>query len=139
MDEAVGHAAFLARPPRRGDGPAGPGGHAPATPPLAETAGSAYLRRHAAGSAAMNWFTGFVVYFLVWWTVLFAVLPIGVQPDSEGDTATGGWRGAPQAPGLLKKALLTTLISAVIWAGLAWVINSPWLSFREGWLAMPTN
>ncbi|PHK96360.1 hypothetical protein CR162_03220 [Pseudoroseomonas rhizosphaerae] len=85
----------------------------------------------------MNWFTGFVVYFLIWWTVLFAVLPVGVRPDAEGDATTGGWRGTPQSPGLLRKALWTTVISTILWAGLALLINSPWLSFREGWLAMP--
>lgn len=87
----------------------------------------------------MNWVTGIVVYFLVWWTVLFAVLPVGIRPDTEGDATTGGWRGAPQSPSLLRKAIWTTVISTIVWAGLALLINSPWLSFREGWLAMPVN
>lgn len=85
----------------------------------------------------MNLFTGFVVYFLVWWTVLFAVLPIGVRPEPEGDPAIGGWRGTPRSPGLLKKALLTTLLATLIWLGIELLVSSSWLSFREGWLAMP--
>ena len=28
----------------------------------------------------MNWFTGIVLYTLIWWIVLFAVLPIGTHP-----------------------------------------------------------
>ena len=27
----------------------------------------------------MNWFTGVVLFIMIWWTALFAVLPIGTQ------------------------------------------------------------
>ena len=33
----------------------------------------------------MNWFTGVVLYALIWWTVLFAVLPFGTRPEPEAD------------------------------------------------------
>ena len=45
----------------------------------------------------MNWFTGVVLYVLIWWTVLFAVLPIGTRPSSEADQQRG-WRGTPEQP-----------------------------------------
>ncbi|MCQ4160143.1 DUF1467 family protein [Roseomonas sp. GC11] len=77
-----------------------------------------------------------MVYFLVWWTVLFAMLPIGVKPDAEGK-APGGWRGAPQAPMLWRKALWTTLAATLIFAGIYELVTSDMLSFRQGWLAMP--
>ena len=80
--------------------------------------------------------TGIVVFFLVWWTVLFVTLPLGVRPDTDAGSTPGGWRGAPLAPRLGRKALLTTAISAVIWIGLEMVIRSDYLSFRHGWLAM---
>ncbi|MDE2515044.1 MAG: DUF1467 family protein [Rhodospirillales bacterium] len=84
----------------------------------------------------MGWFLGCVVFALIWWTVLFAVLPIGIRPVAEPDTLTG-WRGAPAAPRFWRVVLLTTLIAAVIWTGCDIVISSPWLSFRHGWLALP--
>lgn len=84
----------------------------------------------------MSWLTAFVVYFLIWWMVLFAVLPIGVRPDEAGDPAAGGWRGAPQRPRMGMKVLATTLISAVIFVGVWWLIQSEWLSFRSDWLAV---
>ena len=84
----------------------------------------------------MGWFTGFVVYFLVWWTVLFAVLPIGVQPATGQDVA-GGWQGPPKQPRLLYKAAVTTVVSVVLWFGIYLLVQSDWLSFRSGWLAMP--
>ena len=46
----------------------------------------------------MNWFTGLIVYVLVWWVTLFAVLPLRVvpaEPDDLGHTA-----GAPKQPWL---------------------------------------
>ena len=84
----------------------------------------------------MGWFTGCVLYSLIWWTVLFAVLPVGTRPVADADGATG-WRGAPERPLLLRKVLATTLISAVVWLGCYAVISSDWLSFRHGWLALP--
>ncbi|WP_159995684.1 DUF1467 family protein [Roseomonas sp. 18066] len=87
----------------------------------------------------MNWFTGLMVYFLVWWTVLFAILPIGVRPDAEGEVTPGGWRGAPRAPQLGRKAVWTTLVATIVFLGIYAVVQSDWLSFRDGWLAMPRN
>ncbi|WP_036262001.1 DUF1467 family protein [Methylocapsa aurea] len=58
------------------------------------------------------------IYFTIWFTVLFAVLPFGVQSQHEaGDIVTGTDPGAPVAPRLLVKALWTTFISAVVFAG----------------------
>jgi predicted secreted protein len=87
----------------------------------------------------MTLFIGCVVYLLVWWTVLFAVLPFGTRPDPEGDLATGGWRGAPEHPQLLRKLLATTLVSTVIFLGIYALVESDWLSFRSGWLALPVD
>jgi predicted secreted protein len=84
----------------------------------------------------MNWFTGVVLYVLIWWTALFAVLPFGTKPVADADPATG-WRGAPERPRMLMKAIATTLIAAVIWLACYVVITSGWISFRSGWLALP--
>jgi predicted secreted protein len=85
----------------------------------------------------MTWFTGIVVFLLVWWTVLFCVLPIGTRPDPDGDPAAGGWRGTPVAAKLGWKMIATTVLAAVIWAGIWLLVDSDWLSFRTGLLAMP--
>ncbi len=84
----------------------------------------------------MSWFTGTVLYVLIWWTALFAVLPWGTHPNADPDPATG-WRGAPARPRMGLKLLATTLVSAVIWGLCYLLISSPWLSFRSGWLALP--
>ena len=64
---------------------------------------------------------GIAVYFPIWWTVLFAVLPFGVKSIQEtpgAEITAGSDRGAPVAPMLLRKAIATTLISAVLLAAL---------------------
>jgi len=58
------------------------------------------------------------IYFVVWWVVLFAVLPFGVRSQSEQQTQTvaGSDPGAPVLPRMAQKLLWTTLISAAIFA-----------------------
>ena len=84
----------------------------------------------------MPWFTAVVVYFLLWWFVLFAVLPFGTKPvDAEIDA--GGWRGVPEKPMLGRKLLATTVIAFVLWLGAMAIILQPnVLSFRQGWLSL---
>lgn len=66
----------------------------------------------------MSLTAGLAVYFVIWWTVLFAVLPFGVHSQAEaGPLSDGTDPGAPQAPLLAKKALATTVIAAIIFAG----------------------
>jgi predicted secreted protein len=58
---------------------------------------------------------GIALYFVIWWILLFAILPIGVQSQSEsGHVVSGTEPGAPSAPGLPEKAIWTTLVSAVV-------------------------
>lgn len=55
------------------------------------------------------------VYFVVWWVMLFAVLPFGVRSQAEaGEVVPGTEPGAPVAPQLWKKALATSLVAAVV-------------------------
>ena len=76
----------------------------------------------------MGWLTGIVVYILVWWVTLFAVLPLWVTPAEPGDP--GHAAGAPQHPYLARKLALTSTVAAVIWLGIYIVVHEPWFSFR---------
>ena len=59
------------------------------------------------------------IYLVIWWTVLFAILPIGVRTQGEDGTVVPGTpASAPTRPRLLRVALLTTLVSALVFAGL---------------------
>jgi predicted secreted protein len=82
----------------------------------------------------MNWFTGTVLYILIWWLTLFVVLPIGTQPEANADSDTG-WRGAPKRPRILMKVIVTTIVALILWVIIWLVIDSDLLSFRHGILA----
>jgi predicted secreted protein len=60
------------------------------------------------------------IYFICWWIVLFAVLPlrIGPQPpESERDPYADA-AGAPYAPNLPRKFLITTIVSLGLFAAI---------------------
>jgi predicted secreted protein len=62
--------------------------------------------------------TAVAIYFLIWWITLFAVLPFGVRSQHEdGDMPAGTDPGAPVVPRLGRKLILTTIVSALIFAG----------------------
>ena len=50
-----------------------------------------------------------VIFVVIWWLVLFMVLPFGIQKDDE--TVGGNDPGAPKNPMLKKKIILTSIIS----------------------------
>jgi predicted secreted protein len=80
----------------------------------------------------MTGFTAVAVYLTIWWTVLFAVLPIGVQSHAEAgiDKGDGGDPGAPVDPKLKRKFITTTWVAAVIYAIV-------WLVVRFGLIPLP--
>ncbi len=71
----------------------------------------------------MGWFSSVCIYLTIWWTVLFAVLPWGIQSHAEAgiDLGDGGDPGAPVDPKLKQKAFTTTWISAIVFAAL-WLV-----------------
>lgn len=77
----------------------------------------------------MDWFSGIVVYLIVWWTVLFTVLPFWVR-NHDGSVA-GADPGAPDEPRLKRKFAVTSLIAAGIWVVIYLVVASHVISFHE--------
>ncbi len=50
-----------------------------------------------------------VIFVVIWWLVLFMVLPFGVQKDNE--IVRGNDPGAPKNPMLKRKIIVTSIIS----------------------------
>ncbi|OXE36738.1 MAG: hypothetical protein CGW95_05790 [Phenylobacterium zucineum] len=71
----------------------------------------------------MSIFTAFAIYMTIWWTVLFAVLPLGTVTHAEAgiDKGDGGDPGAPVNPDLKRKFILTSLISAFLFL-ILWLV-----------------
>ena len=65
---------------------------------------------------------GLALYFIIWWTVLFAVLPIGLRTQDEaGEVVPGTPASAPAAPRLVRVFLITTLLAAVVFT-MVWAV-----------------
>jgi predicted secreted protein len=61
--------------------------------------------------------TAVAIYFLIWWVVLFAVLPFGVRSqDESGAVVPGSDPGAPALPRLGRKLIWTTGVATVVFA-----------------------
>jgi len=60
----------------------------------------------------------FEIYYVIWWTVLFAILPLGVTTYAGAGikVTDGGDPGAPVNPKMKKKFWTTTWVSAVVFA-----------------------
>lgn len=68
--------------------------------------------------------TGHIVVFVVlWWLVLFTLLPVGVKtPEEAGEEREPGTpASAPVRPRIAFKMLLTTAIAAALWL-LYWLV-----------------
>ncbi len=69
--------------------------------------------------------TAIAIYFVIWWVVLFLVLPLKVRTQGEaGEVVPGTPASAPARPQLLLKAAATTVVAAIVFAGLWALMNS---------------
>lgn len=66
----------------------------------------------------MSLLSSVAIYFVLWWLCLFLVLPFGVKGQHETESVEAGTDpGAPARPLLLRKVLATTILAAIIFAG----------------------
>ena len=74
--------------------------------------------------------TSIAVYLIVWWLVLFSVLPVGAVSHAEAGIKPpgGGDPASPVDPQLKRKFLRTTWISALVFAPLWVAAHFHWLS-----------
>ena len=55
------------------------------------------------------------IYFIVWWVVLFAILPFSVRTqDEDQDVTLGTVPSAPRGPHMVRAALRTTIVTMVL-------------------------
>ena len=67
----------------------------------------------------MSILTAFFIYLLIWWVMLFTVLPLGVRRHEE--QGKGFDAGAPAKADLKRKLMINTILSAVILA-IIWLL-----------------
>ena len=76
----------------------------------------------------MTWFATGVTFALVWWLVLFMVLPFGARPSDQVEPGTVP--SAPAKPRLALKFLITTLIAVALTALILWLVDSGLIQLR---------
>jgi len=76
----------------------------------------------------MSWFSAAIVFVIVWWLVLFMVLPFGAAPPDEVEPGMAS--SAPARPRLALKFLVTTLIALAVTALILWFIESGLVQLR---------
>jgi predicted secreted protein len=75
----------------------------------------------------MGFVSGAMVFFVIWWIVLFMVLPFGIRV--EENPKKGFATSAPISPKLKKKFLTTTALTAFIWGIIQFVMVNQLVSF----------
>jgi predicted secreted protein len=87
----------------------------------------------------MSIFTAAAIYFVIWWVVLFAVLPWGVRSQHEsGEMTPGTDPGAPVLPDIRRKLVWTTIVATAVFAAwfVVYVYRLVTLDQLAGWLGM---
>jgi predicted secreted protein len=78
----------------------------------------------------MSWLATTLVFVIVWWLVLFMVLPFGAAPPEKVEK--GMATSAPAKPRLGLKLAITTAIAAALTALIVWSIDSGMIQLRPG-------
>ena len=76
----------------------------------------------------MTWFATTLVFIIVWWLILFMVLPFGAEPPDEVEK--GMATSAPAKPRLGIKLAITTALAVALTALIVWSIDSGLIQLR---------
>jgi predicted secreted protein len=71
-----------------------------------------------------------IIYIIIWWIVLFAILPIDVN-RAKTAKIDGEDSGSPENPKMIKKFLYCTGISTVIFSLIFLLIKFEYLNLRN--------
>ena len=74
-----------------------------------------------------------IVYVLIWWIVFFSILPIGIKSQNREfkENLAGNDPGAPKNPNIVKKFLICTLITSIIFFVIYYVVKSGYFNLRD--------
>ena len=78
----------------------------------------------------MSLVSAIAIYFIIWWLVLFMVLPFGIRNAHEaGETVEeGNEPGAPTNPRLVQKAVITTILATAAFSVFYLAVTRGWMS-----------
>ncbi len=69
---------------------------------------------------------GAAIYFMIWWILLFAILPFGMRRTQEeaGEVVPGSEPSAPDRPQFLKVIILTTIVATILFGAFLGLRNA---------------
>jgi predicted secreted protein len=70
----------------------------------------------------MSIMSAILVYAVIWTVVIFIVLSLGIRVPENADE--GHASSAPANPRISEKILITSLVSAILWALACWFLTS---------------
>jgi predicted secreted protein len=76
----------------------------------------------------MTWFAAGIIFVIVWWLVLFMVLPFGARPPD--DVEPGMAPSAPARPRMGLKIAITTALALALTALILWLLQSGLIQLR---------
>lgn len=80
----------------------------------------------------MGWISGTAIFFIIWWTVLFAVLPFGLRTQDDDHAVTLGTEAsAPRGPHMRRAIIFTTIVAVILFGAYYYVTNVLGYSFDD--------
>jgi predicted secreted protein len=76
----------------------------------------------------MTWFAAGMIFVIVWWLVLFMVLPFGARPPDRVEP--GMAPSAPARPRMGLKIAITTALALALTALILWLLQSGLIQLR---------
>tara|TARA_B100000949_G_scaffold94228_1_gene84056 strand:- start:648 stop:887 length:240 start_codon:yes stop_codon:yes gene_type:complete len=76
----------------------------------------------------VDFLKGFLIYVIIWWIVVFTILPIGIRKQDKIEK--GHSDGAPQNPQIIKKFIITSVIAFVLWLLVFYFIKNQVFTFQ---------
>ncbi|MGH6896642.1 MAG: DUF1467 family protein [Geminicoccaceae bacterium] len=78
----------------------------------------------------MDWLATMLVFAIVWWLILFMVLPFGAAPPDVVEP--GMAPSAPAKPRIVVKLAITTVLAVAVTGLVVWSIDSGLVQLRPG-------
>tara|TARA_A100001015_G_C14380953_1_gene477990 strand:+ start:249 stop:503 length:255 start_codon:yes stop_codon:yes gene_type:complete len=74
-----------------------------------------------------------IVYVMIWWIIFFSILPVGIKSNKQTfkDTIGGSDPGAPKNPKIMKKFLITTIITSILFIVIYYAVINGFFNLRN--------
>lgn len=80
----------------------------------------------------MSWISALAIYFVIWWVVLFAMLPIGLRTQEEaGNVTLGTTESAPSGRHVGRALVRTTIVASLVFGAYFYVTGPLGLGFDD--------